>query len=272
MRIIGGKDYYDAGAAWGQDDSVTFMRNGTRGLASAEIHGALRVPLRSCAGGLVPAEPDTAAARQRALTRYRPLSDVEIDGARHVQDAARVLFCGVLYHGIRLARGRPTEDARWFWTYDAIIAFAHKHGLALHQGEESERERRETSNIRRQTINYPDRMIPLSQWFDPEPLTGTVREAVVAAGITIASQNPDTPYIPGPEQEHLDWAVDQPSLSAMDFAKAIDPFTAHQEIAMWVGGVLPAAGPKTVEIGDDRVKIAKHGFHHPTSFRRGKGE
>lgn len=272
MRIIGGKDYYDAGAAWGQDESVVFLRNGKRGLSSAEVHGALGVPATTCAGGLVLSEPDTAAARKRALTRYRSLTEVDIGGARHIQDACRVLFCGTLYSGIRLARGRPTEMAKWFWTYDAIAQFAADHGLALHEGEASERERRETSNVRRQTITYAQQMVPLSRWFDPVPLTGGPREAVVAAGITIASQNPDAPYTPGPEHEHLEWAVDQPTLAAMDFAKAIDPFTAHQEIAMWVGGVLPAPGPKMVEISDDRVKIAKAGFHHPTSFRRGKGE
>ncbi|MFL9839509.1 hypothetical protein ABS767_00915 [Sphingomonas sp. ST-64] len=272
MRIIGGKDYYDAGAAWGQDETVVFMRNGKRGLSSAEVYGSLGVPFISCAGGLVPPEPDTAAARKRALNRYRPLNDIEIGGIRHLQDAGRVLFCGTLYNGVRLARGRPTEHARWFWTYDAMAEFAAEHGLALHEGEEFARDQRETSPVRRQTISYPHRMIPLSRWFDPVQLTGSARDAVVLAGITIASENPDMPYVPGPEHEHLNWAVDQPTLAEMDFAKALDPYTAHQEIAMWVGGVLPAPGPKMVEITDDKVKIAKAGFHHPTSFRRGKGE
>ncbi len=272
MRIIGGKDYYDAGAAWGQDEAVVFMRNGKRGLSSAEMHGTLGIPSTACAGGLVHREPDTAAARKRALTRYRPLSEVQIDGDRHFQDSAQVLFCGTLYRGVRLARGRPTEAARWFWSYAAIAEFADQHGLALHEGEEIEREHVETSNIRRQTIRYPHREVSLSRWFDPLPLMDQARAAVVAAGITIASDNPDVPYTPGPEHEHLNWAVDQPTLAAMDFAKAIDPFTAHQEIAMWVGGVLPAPGPEMVEITDDRVKIAKAGFHHPTSFRRGKGQ
>ena len=38
---------------------------------------------------------------------------------------------------------------------------------------------------------------------------------------------------------------------------------------MWVGGTLSSLAPKTVEITDDKIKIAKHGMDH-TSFRRPK--
>ena len=39
---------------------------------------------------------------------------------------------------------------------------------------------------------------------------------------------------------------------------------------MWLSGVLPSNRTPIVEITDDKIKIAKHGFHHPTSFRRPK--
>ena len=88
--------------------------------------------------------------------------------------------------------------------------------------------------------------------------------------VTIASQNP-LEYPPQAEdQQPLAWRIDQASLAEMEFAKAVDPYTAFQEIAMWKGGVLGSDGPRTIEIVDNEIRIAKGGFHHPTSFRREK--
>lgn len=273
MRIVGGKDYYDAGAAWGQDESVVLRRTGGRRLSDIELHGEIGLPLTACAGGLIPRDADTAAARKRALYRYRALQDVAIDGALHRQQQGQVLFCGTLYRGIRLVRdGAEREGVTWFWSYAAINDFAQARGLSLHEGREEIGIELRTGAVRRLTTHLDYEMVPLSKWFDPIPTTGALREAVVAAGITIASNDPAVPAPLGQEYVSLPWAVDQPTLAAMDFAKALDPYTAHQEIAMWVGGVLPAPGPKMVEITDDKVKIAKHGFHHPISFRRGKGD
>ncbi|MBX3595602.1 hypothetical protein [Sphingomonas sp.] len=267
MRMIGGRDYYDAGAAWGQDESIVFLRNGARALSDIDMFVEIGLPSTSCAGGLV--ARDAYGARP-ASGRYRPLRDLAIDGVAYGQKAGQVLFCGTLYRGLRLAReggGAP----RWFWTHAALAAFAGQHGLALHEGEAYAGTARETSNVRRQVVEYPTVELPLRDWFDPLSLAGRAREAVVRAGITIASRDPDAKVPLGPEYAQLPWAVDQPTLGAMDFARAVDPFTAYQEIAMWVGGVLPAPAPGTVDVTDNRVKLEKAGFDHRTSFRRGKG-
>lgn len=270
MRIIGGKDYYDAGAAWGQDESVVFLRNGKRALSDIQMHAEIGLPVYHCSGGLVPPVGETNAARKRAAQGYWSLRDIEIDGVLHRQRTGQVLLCGTLYRGLELVRA-DASHGQWFWTHDAMDAFARGHGFSLHEGDSRTGSMEFVHPLSRQRMPARTERVPLSRWFEPLVLEGLLRDAVVLAGITIASKDPSVrpPFI---DDDQRPWAVDQPTLAAMDFARALDPFTAYQEIAMWVGGVLPAPGPKMVEITDDKVKIAKAGFHHPTSFRRGKGE
>jgi hypothetical protein len=51
------------------------------------------------------------------------------------------------------------------------------------------------------------------------------------------------------------------------FQKALDPFTAYQELSMWVGGVLCGQSPNIVEITDDKTILEGHGFDNVVSFR-----
>jgi hypothetical protein len=51
----------------------------------------------------------------------------------------------------------------------------------------------------------------------------------------------------------------------------MDPFTLFQELSMFVGGVLPRNPNPMVEITDDKVKVAKHGFDK-WSFRKHKDD
>lgn len=50
-----------------------------------------------------------------------------------------------------------------------------------------------------------------------------------------------------------------PSLKKLSFYKVKDPFTAYQDIDMFVGGVLGGQCPKMIEISDE-VRKEKHGF------------
>lgn len=56
-------------------------------------------------------------------------------------------------------------------------------------------------------------------------------------------------------------------LKHLGFAKALDPYTAYQELSMWVGGVLAGESPKIVKITSDRVLLEGHGFDNVFSFR-----
>lgn len=56
-----------------------------------------------------------------------------------------------------------------------------------------------------------------------------------------------------------------PRLADSQFYKAKDPFTAFQEISMYLGGVIPRQVPEMIQISD-KDRIAQHGFNKQ-SFR-----
>lgn len=64
------------------------------------------------------------------------------------------------------------------------------------------------------------------------------------------------------------WLIDQPVLKSIQFYRRVPPNIAYQEIDMWVGGILPAAGRPMVEVSDE-VRLAKHGMDE-MSFQRPK--
>jgi hypothetical protein len=57
------------------------------------------------------------------------------------------------------------------------------------------------------------------------------------------------------------------NLKKYGFMKALDPFSAFQELSMWVGGVLCGQSPSIVEITDDITILEGHGFDKKISFR-----
>lgn len=57
-----------------------------------------------------------------------------------------------------------------------------------------------------------------------------------------------------------------PTLSKFQFQKVIDPYTAFQEISMYISGVLGVGKPDLIEVSD-KTKIEKAGFDNKISFR-----
>jgi hypothetical protein len=57
------------------------------------------------------------------------------------------------------------------------------------------------------------------------------------------------------------------TLKQLGFAKALDPYSAFQELSMWIGGVLGGTSPEIVTIKDDKTLIEGHGFDNRFSFR-----
>jgi hypothetical protein len=64
--------------------------------------------------------------------------------------------------------------------------------------------------------------------------------------------------------------VFNPVLKDIQFYRIVDNFTAYQELAMFVSGVLGGKSPKTIEVSND-IKIAKRGFDE-WSFRKEPGK
>jgi len=82
----------------------------------------------------------------------------------------------------------------------------------------------------------------------------------IVTGYIIQSQHFRTPPIIQVNGDFLkDW----------QFYKVKDAFTANQEIANYIGGVLPANANPMVEL-ENLDKVRKAGFDVKTSFRKGK--
>lgn len=58
-----------------------------------------------------------------------------------------------------------------------------------------------------------------------------------------------------------------PCLKDLQFFKVFDPYTAYQEIAMFVSGVMGGQAPPMVPVSDE-VRLEKHGFDRKWSFRK----
>ena len=278
MRIIGGHDYYDSGLAYGQDDRLVFLRNGDRRATGAEMRDEFHLP-RAILGASL-GDKSEWRNEWHGETSWHRMHSVEVrsDGRamRHDVKHAEVVLCGKLYRGLRIESYQPygmrqDHGTRWFWKADALRAFAVEHGLELHEGDAGTERKwigAGTEGPGRRQVEVP--VLTLEQWFEPLQLEGRAMDALVTGRVTIAYRTPEGYPPRNARNEPLTWAIDQAGLREMEFAKAVDPYTAFQEISMWKGGVLPSDAPETVEITDDKVKIAKHGFHHPTSFRKAK--
>jgi hypothetical protein len=62
--------------------------------------------------------------------------------------------------------------------------------------------------------------------------------------------------------------IANPQLDKISFQKVLDPFTAFQELEMWIGGVL-TENKETSQVSND-IKIQQAGFDLKTSFRKPK--
>ena len=250
MRIIGGHDYYDSGLAWGRDEEILFLRSGDRSL-SAQDANSLGIAWPRLLGAFQP-----TTRNQRSVIRRRPsyfLRDVCADSFnsrdfRYLVRSMAVIFCGKHYQGLIIdCQSTSTQfrlDKRtgtfMFWSFDALQMFIEIHNLSF-------------------TVDPTQ----IRQYFAVRDLTPDVKSRIIEERISIMSAETHGSWIS--EQE---WQIDQPTLGALEFFRAVDPVTAFQELSMWIGGVIGTHSPDPVQITDNRVKIEKHGFDTVTSFRR----
>lgn len=100
----------------------------------------------------------------------------------------------------------------------------------------------------------------VAEYFIPQKMTKAEIDRMIDGRIAIA-------YFIWISNEEGMMHVNEEGLRDIGFQKAVDPWTAFQELSMWVGGVLPKSGNPMVEIEDNKMKIAKAGFDNKVSFR-----
>jgi hypothetical protein len=110
--------------------------------------------------------------------------------------------------------------------------------------------------------NWRDEKMTLDEWFTPYDAPDALRNYMIANKISILVEEP-------PEYGHepKEFQVNPFTLKRLGFAKALDPYSAFQELSMWIGGVLGGTSPEIVTIKDDKTLIEGHGFDNRFSFR-----
>lgn len=265
MRIISKfSDYYDSARAYGEDPDLVYLRH-TRDIeASKEVTKKLK--------GLLRWFPSSLSKG----VRYREVSSsVGIIG-----------FCGELYPVWYIC-------GQWVATGDAFLRALNNfevdikgnpvtptYGTAF---EEHVRIRRKLiadfwpDKEAEQALFIKEAQKPLRQhaWRQSfnhgaltKPKIDACRERPVFKDHTDLFTELDIPvfFFRNIWQERRTAFIANPKLSEYGFASAVDPWTAYQELSMFVGGVLPRQKQDTVEITDDRVIRDAKG-HDDRSFK-----
>lgn len=257
MRIIGGKDYYDSAIAYGIDPGVVFVRDG-RKLTNSQMVG-----LGGYAGISISLTKSDDIGKFYTNRRYVSADYYNryrtIDGVSYSLKEHNVIFCGKLYKGVEIAESISMKPATttFFWSMAKLEKWAAERDFVV--GTSTPFWHRKDNN---------------EDPFRPYDLPKDAIESMIRinASILMKIEEPDTSVGRGRigwGECNSGWVADCGGLKDIGFQSALDPYTAFQELSMWVGGTLSANGPNTVTITDDKVKIAKHGFDK-TSFRKPK--
>lgn len=231
MRIISKfQDYYDSAAGYGIDKSLVYVRK-------TETMGNINVMPRynSCSASALHFNTYWSSKYQRYYTLVRKC----------------IVFCGTPYFIYHIERG---ENRYCYVGGDRIKTFTD-----LYEAQEF----LETLQIKKIQRPYWD------QWKD-------TKEAIKRVDWLEQHQQYNCPIFAlyGPKsdftqegfrKEHL-FLVGNPCLKDDNFYKFVDPYTAFQEISMFIGGVLSTAGNDMVQLTDADLH-AKHGYDK-WSFRK----
>ena len=154
-----------------------------------------------------------------------------------------VVFCTKVYRGA-LINGLTRDEG--IWSADKMRDWARK-------------EKNREVVIRQ---NWRDEKMTLEQYFTPYDTPDALRNYMIANKISILVEEP-----PKYRGEESYFQVNPFTLKQLGFAKTLDPYSAFQELSMWIGGVLGGTSPEIVTIKDDKTLIEGHGFDNRFSFR-----
>lgn len=273
MRIIGGNDYYDSALAFGRDESLTFIRHKEK--LSSDLHIIQKKTSLEGSGFAIGYLSFTDNSG-KTIETVRDRSAYGNSGIHINSDtvvgfdsfAGSIFFCGKIYKFVRVktnylksftsSRNFVAVD-EYFYDFDNMVKWFKKYGVNI-----------EVKEFRGRSVEQNRQSIDASfgVWDSSEE---TIKR-MVDAGCTIVhpNLNPET-------AREFSYQVDSFKLKDFQFQRAVEPFTAFQEISMWIGGVLPNPGNRTIDIKDDKVKRDKKGFDEwsfktigPNSIRRKK--
>ncbi len=231
MRIYGGHDYYDCAMALGRDPSITLFRGKSKD---------------------VPAEVCGSLLKQRIEVREKARWGGEVG------ESIAVVFCGKIYRGFLFPRefvaGRG-EEWDGLWASDKFKSWVSQREL-----------QKKPVNVGMTGSSHRTRKgtradMSLEQFFAPAPVSEELHRWMILNRVSIMIER-----LPRRGEEPY-FEINPTGLKQIGFAKALDPYTAFQELSMWIGGVLGGTSPEIVTIKDDKTLIEGHGFDNKFSFR-----
>lgn len=149
-----------------------------------------------------------------------------------------VAFCGRVYRGAigTWDYGKP----EFMWSEEKALEWVQqkkKVGLVV-SGRWSERKK-----------------VSLAEYFAPADAPEAFRDYMINNKFSILVEHQSDW-----KREEKRFLVNPFTLKQIGFAKALDPYTAFQELSMWIGGILGGNSPETVTITNDKVLAESHGF------------
>mgnify|MGYP007011836398 CR=1 FL=1 len=247
MRIFGGHDYYDGALAYGRDETLVFER---RPAKTAEV-------LSYRDSGLTPERGSFSFQRDRK-EGWNRWGEIERGRKRYMIKPAAVWFAGKRYGGASVRtfdlRSHYLDNASYVWDEERFKALLDSIGVELARPSRwfaSERDV-DSGDLHRHFSREPTR----------EELDWLIESRTSIAVWQEATNDRNSSHW----HQNTGWKVNVDGLGKIGFASRLDPFTAFQELSMWIGGVLPREANPMVEIHDEKTKVRKHGMDE-WSFR-----
>jgi hypothetical protein len=177
---------------------------------------------------------------------YREMS-VTGEGGRYSSIAQvrsfTVIFCSTIFRGCCVRSSVSSAGPQYFWSYEKMSDWVSSH-----------RDKLEMMVDRRWYSSATARSRSAMEYFTPHNVDAVLREYMIRNRIAILLERRTQLF------DDVEVLVNPYGLKKIGFAKALDPFTAFQELSMWVGGVLGGQSPETVTITDDKVLAESHGY------------
>lgn len=234
MRIIGGRDYYDGCQSLGQDDLIFFRDR----IAPTTEHAPIPFDIDDMSFmsdgrriTLSLSSPSLGEPVRRYTARFH---DFEVR-------TLVVFFCGRAFVGVKIQRAGETEPAH-LWDVAQVEAY-----LTKTFGKGFQLVRQRGIGLGRQAQ------------FD-EIATHMLIERRASLMVFTSENRWD---------RRQSCRIDAACLGDIGFARLLDPFSAYQELTMWVGNLGQAE--RDMVVISDVEKVRKHGFDK-WSFRKMPGD
>jgi len=242
MRIISKfKDYYDSALAFGQDKSVVFVRDQQ--------------------------ELDLKQSPYDLLNQHSPKVQLEYKKKKDTEmffGPVVIVFCGKTYRGMMVRRVTQLEPAK------RVYGFTDTELKVFFSAEELEAYLAEYEMIIKDETRYAwmvDKSVKVREFLGAQGTTELMDYCIANRFVTL-TYNESIPDSYNWRQVNTKSWVANGNIGNLNFFKVFDPFSAYQELDMFISGTLPQSTAMPIEISD-KDRIAQHGFDKH-SFRKPK--